>query len=61
MVLALLRVVRDLGTLCSEPRLASLREYVHVLMEDVRRDVAQPSDRDPLLKRGNELLSALTR
>ena len=60
-VLALLRVVRDLGTLCSAQRLASLREYVHVLMEDVRRDIAQPSDRDPLLRRGNDLLSDLTR
>jgi uncharacterized membrane protein len=60
-VIALLRVVRDLGTLCPAPRLASLRAYVDILLEDVQRDIAQPSDRDPLLKRGNELISALTR
>jgi uncharacterized membrane protein len=60
-VIALLRVARDLGTLCPAPRLASLGAYVDVLLQDVRRDIAQPSDRDPLLKRGNELISALTR
>jgi uncharacterized membrane protein len=60
-VLALLRVARDLGTLCSASRLASLRDYIHVLLDDVQRDIVQPIDRDPLLKRGNELLSDLAR
>jgi len=59
-VIALLRVARDLGTLCPAARLASLREYVRILLADVERDIAQASDRDPLLERGKELLSALT-
>jgi uncharacterized membrane protein len=59
-VLALLRVARDLGTLCPAPRLAALREYVEVLLEDVRRDVPQPADRDPLLQRGNQLIADLS-
>jgi uncharacterized membrane protein len=58
-VLALLRVARDLGTLCRGPRMASLREYVTVLLDDVRRDIEQPADRDPLLDRGNRLLADL--
>jgi len=60
-VLALLRVVRDLGTLCPAPRRASLHEYVRVLLDDVQRDIAQPADCAPLLDRGNRLLSDLTR
>ena len=60
-VLALLRVARDLGTLCSGARTRSLREYVTVLLDDVRRDVAQPADRDPLLERGDRLLADLAR
>jgi uncharacterized membrane protein len=60
-VLALLRVVRDLGTLCPAARRASLHEYVRVLLDDVQRDIAQPADCAPLLDRGNQLLSDLTR
>jgi uncharacterized membrane protein len=58
-VLALLRVARDLGTLCHGPRMTSLRDYVTVLLDDVKQDMAQPADRDPLLERGNRLLSNL--
>jgi uncharacterized membrane protein len=58
-VLALFRVTRDLGTLCTEPRLGSLRDFVRVLLDDVERDIAQPADRDPLLERGDRLLTAL--
>jgi hypothetical protein len=39
--------------------MASLRDYVTVLLDDVRRDITQPADRDPLLERGNRLLSDL--
>lgn len=60
-VLALLRVARDLGTLCHGPRMTSLREYVTVLLDDVKQDITQPADRDPLLERGNRLLSDLAR
>jgi uncharacterized membrane protein len=60
-VLALLRVTRDLGTLCHGPRMTSLREYVTVLLDDVKQDITQPADRDPLLERGNRLLSDLAR
>jgi uncharacterized membrane protein len=60
-VLALLRVARDLGTLCYGPRMTSLREYVTVLLDDVKQDITQPADRDPLLERGNRLLSDLAR
>ncbi|MGW5239259.1 DUF2254 domain-containing protein [Monashia sp. NPDC004114] len=60
-VLALLRVARDLGTLCTGPRLGSLRDFVRVLLDDVKRDVAQPADRDPLVERGDRLLAELGR
>jgi uncharacterized membrane protein len=60
-VLALLRVARDLGTLCHGPRMTSLHEYVTVLLDDVKQDIAQPADRDPLLERGNRLLSDMAR
>ena len=60
-VLALLRVARDLGTLCHGSRMTSLREYVTVLLDDVKQDITQPADRDPLLERGNRLLSELAR
>jgi uncharacterized membrane protein len=59
-VLALLRVARDLGTLCPPARRADLRDYVSVLLDDVRRDVAQPADRDPLLERGKLLIADLS-
>jgi hypothetical protein len=59
--LALLRVARDLGTLCHGSRMTSLREYVTVLLDDVKQDITQPADRDPLLERGNRLLSDLAR
>jgi uncharacterized membrane protein len=59
-VLSLLRVARDLGTLCPPARRAALRDYVRVLLDDVERDVAQPADRDPLLVRGNHLITALS-
>jgi uncharacterized membrane protein len=59
-VLALLRVARDLGTLCPPARRAALRDYVRVLLDDVGRDLAQPADRDPLLERGHRLISALS-
>jgi len=60
-VLALFRVTRDLGTLCAGPRLASLRDFVRVLLDDVERDMAQQADRDPLLDRGDRLLAELGR
>jgi uncharacterized membrane protein len=59
-VLALLRVARDLGTLCPPARRTALEGYVRVLLDDVRRDVAQPADRDPLLERGNQLIADLS-
>jgi uncharacterized membrane protein len=58
-VLALLRVARDLGTLCRGTRMTSLRDYVTVLLDDVRQDITQPADRDPLLERGSRLLAEL--
>jgi uncharacterized membrane protein len=58
-VIALLRVARDLGTLCAPERRGSLRAYVGVLLDDVRRDVDQPADRDPLLERGSQLMADL--
>lgn len=60
-VLALLRVARDLGTVCRGSRMNSLRDYVTVLLDDVTRDIAQPADRDPLVERGNRLLADLAR
>lgn len=58
-VLALLRAVRDLATLCSAPRRQVLADFVEVLLDDVRRGVAQPADRDPLVERGTHLLAHL--
>ena len=60
-VLALLRVARDLGTLCAGPRLDALRDFVRALLDDVKRDVAQRADRDPLVERGDRLLAELGR
>lgn len=59
-VLALLRVARDLGTLCRPARRTALEDYVRVLLDDVRRDVAQPADRDPLVERGTQLIADLS-
>jgi uncharacterized membrane protein len=58
-VLALLRVVRDLASLCDRPRRQTLRRYVAVLLEDVQRDVPQSADREPLVERGTALLAEL--
>ena len=41
--------------------MTSLSEYVTVLLDDVKQDIAQPADRDPLLERGNRLLSDMAR
>ena len=60
-VLALLRVTRDVGTLCSGQRLTALQDFIRVLLDDVRRDMAQQADRDPLLERGDRLLGELGR
>jgi hypothetical protein len=37
-----------------------VRAYVEVLLEDVDRDVAQPTDRDPLIDRGRRLIAELS-
>ena len=58
-VLALLRVARDVAFLCDEGRCAAVRQFVTVLLDDVRRDVAQPADREALLERGEVLLGEL--
>jgi uncharacterized membrane protein len=60
-VLALLRVARDLGTLCTPERRTALGAYVRVLLDDVERDVAQAADREPLLERGRRLVVQLER
>jgi hypothetical protein len=39
--------------------MTSLRQYVTVLLDDVRKDITQPADRDPLLEQGNRLLAKL--
>jgi hypothetical protein len=39
--------------------MTSLRDYVTVLLDDVRQDITQPADRDPLLERGSRLLAEL--
>jgi uncharacterized membrane protein len=59
-VIALLRVARDLAHFCGPERRASVRAYVEVLLEDVNRDVAQPTDRDPLMDRGQRLIAELS-
>lgn len=59
-VIALLRVARDLAHFCDPGRRASVRAYVEVLLEDVDRDVAQPTDRDPLIERGRRLVAELS-
>lgn len=59
-VIALLRVARDLAHFCGPERRASVRAYVEVLLEDVNRDVAQPTDRDPLIDRGQRLIAELS-
>jgi uncharacterized membrane protein len=59
-VIALLRVARDLAHFCDAERRASVRAYVEVLLEDVARDVAQPTDRDPLIDRGQRLIAELS-
>ncbi len=59
-VIALLRVARDLAHFCDPGRRASVRAYVAVLLEDVERDVVQSADRDPLIERGRRLLSELS-
>jgi uncharacterized membrane protein len=59
-VIALLRVARDLAHFCDPGRRASVRAYVEVLLEDVERDVAQPADRDPLIERGRRLIAELS-
>jgi uncharacterized membrane protein len=58
-VLALLRVVRDIATLCTPPRRQVLRDYVEVLLDDVQRDLPQAADRAPLLERGTRLVASL--
>jgi uncharacterized membrane protein len=59
-VIALLRVARDLATFCDEARRAAVQQYVQILLEDVERDIMQPADREPLLARGRQLVKQLS-
>jgi uncharacterized membrane protein len=59
-VLALLRVARDLAAFCDEGRRQSVRRYIEILLDDVEHDVRQPADREPLVERGRQLLEQLS-
>jgi uncharacterized membrane protein len=58
-VRALLRVCGDVAGFGDESHRAVVRRYVETLLDDVRRMVPQPADREPLLAEGAALLASL--